>query len=73
VQVDGNDPHWAACIRSDELRGQDRYEAGEVFEATGTEFAIPEELVRNFEEQATSDNAALQPESADADGREGGA
>jgi oligopeptide/dipeptide ABC transporter ATP-binding protein len=62
VQVDGQDPHWAACIRADELRGQDRYEAGEVFEATSTDFAIPVELVRSFEDQAPADFEALKAE-----------
>jgi oligopeptide/dipeptide ABC transporter ATP-binding protein len=62
VAVDGNDPHWAACIRSDELRGQDRYEAGEVFEAVSSDFAIPVELVRSFEEQAAADFEALKAE-----------
>jgi peptide/nickel transport system ATP-binding protein len=33
-EVDGHDLHWAACIRSDDLVGQDRYEAGEVFAQT---------------------------------------
>jgi oligopeptide/dipeptide ABC transporter ATP-binding protein len=45
VPVDGQDPHWAACIRSAELRGQDRYEAGQVFEAGSTDATLPAEFV----------------------------
>jgi oligopeptide/dipeptide ABC transporter ATP-binding protein len=41
VRVDGHDAHWAACIRSGELVGQDRYEAGQVFEATSTDAGLP--------------------------------
>jgi peptide/nickel transport system ATP-binding protein len=41
VRVDGHDAHWAACIRSGELVGQDRYEAGQVFETTPDDSALP--------------------------------
>src|SRR6185437_1196069 len=34
----------AACIRSDELKGQDRYEAGQVFEATSADDMLPVEF-----------------------------
>ena len=44
VQVDGQALHLAACIRSDELKGQDRYEAGQVFEATSADAALPAEF-----------------------------
>ena len=44
VRVDGHDLHWAACIRSHELIGQDRYEAGQVFETTSVDAALPAEL-----------------------------
>ncbi|MDT4927439.1 MAG: glutathione transport system ATP-binding protein [Pseudonocardiales bacterium] len=41
VQVDGHDKHWAACIRAHELEGQDRYEAGEIFETTSIDDGLP--------------------------------
>jgi peptide/nickel transport system ATP-binding protein len=41
VQVDGHDAHWAACIRAGELAGQDRYEAGQVFETTSLDIGLP--------------------------------
>jgi hypothetical protein len=44
VRVDGHDVHWAACIRSQELIGQDRYEAGQVFDAGSTDAVLPGEL-----------------------------
>jgi hypothetical protein len=56
METDGSEPHFAACIRSDELRGQDRYEAGEVFEAADAE-AIPTELVESFTAEALDQNA----------------
>ena len=39
----------AACIRSDELKGQDRYEAGQVFEATSADAELPASLNAAFE------------------------
>jgi peptide/nickel transport system ATP-binding protein len=45
VEVDGRMLHRAACIRSDELRGQDRYEAGQVFEATSSDEVLPADIV----------------------------
>jgi peptide/nickel transport system ATP-binding protein len=45
VEVDGRMLHLAACIRSDELRGQDRYEAGQVFEATSSDEVLPADIV----------------------------
>ena len=45
TEVDGHDLHLAACIRSDELRGQDRYEAGQVFEATSSDEFLPADLL----------------------------
>jgi peptide/nickel transport system ATP-binding protein len=44
VEVDGHDYHVAACIRTDQLMGQDRYEAGQVFEATSADAALPVEF-----------------------------
>jgi oligopeptide/dipeptide ABC transporter ATP-binding protein len=44
VQVEGQSLHLAACIRSDELKGQDRYEAGQVFESSSTDEALPAEF-----------------------------
>jgi len=50
VEVDGQSLHLAACIRSDELKGQDRYEAGQVFETTSedshlvSEYSGPPEI-----------------------------
>ena len=41
VEVDGHALHLAACIRSDELKGQDRYEAGQVFETTSEDAGLP--------------------------------
>src|SRR6185437_10288590 len=41
VQVEGASLHLAACIRSEELKGQDRYEAGQVFEATSADDVLP--------------------------------
>ena len=43
-EVDGHQFHTAACIRSKELEGQDRYEAGEIFEATSSDSELPVEL-----------------------------
>jgi len=45
VEVDGRSLHLAACIRSDELRGQDRYEAGQVFETTSSDDVLPADIV----------------------------
>jgi peptide/nickel transport system ATP-binding protein len=42
--VDGTIPHTAACIRAEELIGQDRYEAGKVFEATSIDAGLVGEL-----------------------------
>jgi peptide/nickel transport system ATP-binding protein len=42
--VDGTMPHTAACIRAEELIGQDRYEAGQVFEATSVDAGLAGEL-----------------------------
>jgi oligopeptide/dipeptide ABC transporter ATP-binding protein len=43
VRVDGHDLHWAACIRSQELVGKDRFEAGHVFDTTSVDAALPGE------------------------------
>jgi len=40
VAVDGEAPHSAACIRTQELIGQDLYEAGKVFETTHDDTTI---------------------------------
>jgi oligopeptide/dipeptide ABC transporter ATP-binding protein len=58
VETDGSEPHFAACIRSEELRGQDRYQAGEVFEDAEAE-AIPAELVESFTAESIADSEAL--------------
>ncbi len=44
VAVDGQAPHQAACIRSAELVGRDRYEAGEVFERLSSDDVLPANL-----------------------------
>jgi peptide/nickel transport system ATP-binding protein len=44
VRVDGHALHLAACIRSDELKGQDRYEAGQVFQTTSADEALPADV-----------------------------
>ncbi|MEO8888636.1 MAG: ABC transporter ATP-binding protein, partial [Jatrophihabitantaceae bacterium] len=49
VQVEGASLHLAACIRSDELKGQDRYEAGQVFEATSADDVLPFEFSGNVD------------------------
>jgi peptide/nickel transport system ATP-binding protein len=41
IEVDGHELHLAACIRTDQLAGQDRYQAGQVFEATSVDAALP--------------------------------
>jgi len=63
VQVDGHAAHWAACIRSGELVGQDRYEAGQVFEAATSDAG----LAASYSTGASSGDAgtltsSLQPE-----------
>jgi oligopeptide/dipeptide ABC transporter ATP-binding protein len=65
--VDGEQPHWAACIRSDELRGQDRYEAGEVFETTSSDSALPADLVQAFETD-NGDGSATDAHTEERDG-----
>jgi peptide/nickel transport system ATP-binding protein len=60
TETDGTEPHFAACIRSEELRGQDRYQAGEVFESQAE--AISTELVESFEAEAAADQAELAEE-----------
>jgi peptide/nickel transport system ATP-binding protein len=40
VDVGGQSLHRAACIRSDELAGRDRYEAGEVFATTSKDVGL---------------------------------
>jgi peptide/nickel transport system ATP-binding protein len=40
IQVDGESLHLAACIRSDELKGRDRYEAGTVFATTSEDTGL---------------------------------
>jgi peptide/nickel transport system ATP-binding protein len=40
IEVDGHALHLAACIRSDELKGRDRYEAGEVFSTTSEDSGL---------------------------------
>jgi peptide/nickel transport system ATP-binding protein len=44
IDVDGHQKHVAACIRADELRGQDRYEAGEIFETTSADTLLPSDV-----------------------------
>ncbi|TAM86423.1 MAG: ABC transporter ATP-binding protein [Jatrophihabitans sp.] len=44
IEVDGHQPHLAACIHTDELRGQDRYEAGQVFGTDSSDADLPAEL-----------------------------
>jgi len=44
VRVDGHSAHWAACIRSGELAGKDRYQAGNVFDTTGGDSQLPAEV-----------------------------
>jgi oligopeptide/dipeptide ABC transporter ATP-binding protein len=46
--VDGHDVHVAACIRSKELIGQDRYEAGEVFATTAGDTLLEGEFVTSL-------------------------
>jgi oligopeptide/dipeptide ABC transporter ATP-binding protein len=46
--VDGHELHLAACIRSKELIGQDRYEAGEVFADTGEDTLLEGEYVASL-------------------------
>jgi glutathione transport system ATP-binding protein len=46
-EVDGHEVHLAACIRAEELVGQDRYEAGEVFATTSSDSALQSELDAN--------------------------
>jgi peptide/nickel transport system ATP-binding protein len=46
-EVDGHELHLAACIRAEELEGQDRYEAGEVFATTSSDAALQSELDAN--------------------------
>ncbi len=43
-QVDGESPHWAACIRADELIGQDSREAGQVFDAAASDDVLPADI-----------------------------
>jgi peptide/nickel transport system ATP-binding protein len=43
VAVDGHDPHWAACIRTDVLKDRDVAEAGEVFATTSEDAGLPAE------------------------------
>ena len=67
METDGSEPHFAACIRSEELRGQDRYQAGEVF---GSEpEAIPTELVQSFEAEAIADQASLAEQEREDEGQ----
>ena len=68
VPVDGSDPHWAACIRSAELVGQDRYEAGQVFEAGSTDAVLPAAFVAGelaFPEQSPEGDHSVPTESVD--------
>jgi oligopeptide/dipeptide ABC transporter ATP-binding protein len=51
VEVDGSQPHFAACIHTDELRGQDRYEAGQVFETTSADMELPGYVASDIEMQ----------------------
>jgi oligopeptide/dipeptide ABC transporter ATP-binding protein len=46
--VDGHEFHVAACIRSKELIGQDRYEAGEVFTETASDTLLEGEFVASL-------------------------
>ena len=55
VEVDGHQKHVAACIRADELRGQDRYEAGQVFETTSSDELLPSDI--------SGDAALMEPRS----------
>jgi hypothetical protein len=59
VQVEGASLHLAACIRSEELRGQDRYEAGQVFEATSADDTLPAEF--SGPSDSTAGDAAFRP------------
>ncbi|MEO9139877.1 MAG: ABC transporter ATP-binding protein [Jatrophihabitans sp.] len=45
VEVDGHDKHWAACFRTDQLVGQDRYEAGEIFQTGSEDSELPGEVI----------------------------
>lgn len=55
IEVDGSAPHWAACIRSGDLEGKDRYTAGEIFDTSG---GVPDQAVDSFEaEQAGEEQA----------------
>jgi peptide/nickel transport system ATP-binding protein len=54
-EVDGHEKHLAACIRTKELEGQDRVEAGEIFEATSSDASLEIEL-----EAAVSNETAEQ-------------
>jgi peptide/nickel transport system ATP-binding protein len=48
IPVDGHELHVAACIRSKELIGQDRYEAGEVFADTSGDALLEGEYVASL-------------------------
>ena len=43
VEVDGHERHLAACIHARDLEGQDRYEAGEIFDTGSTDDQLPAE------------------------------
>ncbi|MGI8762240.1 MAG: ABC transporter ATP-binding protein [Jatrophihabitantaceae bacterium] len=55
TEVDGHDLHLAACIRSDQLKGQDRYEAGQVFEATSMDASLPVDFIGDGTPTASAD------------------
>ncbi|HJQ42733.1 MAG TPA: ABC transporter ATP-binding protein, partial [Jatrophihabitantaceae bacterium] len=64
-EVDGHQFHAAACIRTNELVGQDRYEAGEIFEATSTDAELPVELEAAVRTELAEEEAAIRTELAD--------
>jgi peptide/nickel transport system ATP-binding protein len=62
VEVDGHERHLAACIRTEELVGQDRYEAGEVFTAESDDVLLPSELAQTFEHPSEPTEETASPE-----------
>jgi peptide/nickel transport system ATP-binding protein len=62
--VDGHERHLAACIRSHELEGQDRVEAGEIFDATSSDASLEVELEAAASDQQGPHEASPDPNAA---------
>lgn len=66
--VDGEGPHWAACIRADELSGQDVNEAADIFSATSADDHLPGEFAQHAGNDDHANDGVFSPSHVESPG-----